>query len=99
MGTADQIAALKANAEALKEPLRQRYWQIEAERQPLVDQVAALKTERDARIDDLTNAQQRAYHDQIMALQARLEDTRAERSSILKALRDDDGKTRLGEPS
>lgn len=97
--TKAQIAALKAHAENLKEPLRKRYWEIEAARKPKLDALQALQAERDANIDDLTQAQLRDYDARIKAARAGIDGPlEEERKDILRALRDEDGKTRLGSP-
>lgn len=94
--TQDQIAALKAHGEALKEPLRRRYWELEAVRKPHVDALQALQSQRDANIDRLTLAEDRDLCGRIKAAREALSETAAERKDILRALRDDDGKIRLG---
>ena len=94
--TSEQIAALKAHGEALKEPLRRRYWELEAIRKPHLDALHALQAQRDASIDDLTPYQNRELVRKIKEARERLAETAAERKEILRALRDEDGKTRLG---
>ena len=96
MSTSDTIAALKANAEALKAPLRARYWELEALRQPHVERLAKLQADRDARVDDLTAREDREICAAIRVEREALDATSIERGQILRALKDDDGKTRLG---
>lgn len=98
MSTQDQIAAMKQQQEAMKDPLRKRYWEIEAIRKPHVEALEALQAERDASIDDLTPFQNRELVRKIKTAREKLGETSAERKEILRALRDDDGKTRLGRP-
>ena len=89
MSTSEQIAALQAQ-------LRKRYWEIEAARAPHVSAVTALQAERDAKIDTISRAEARAYAARIKAARAPLADLERERHEILGALRDGDGKIRLG---
>jgi hypothetical protein len=99
--TDEQIAALKANAEALKAPLRDKYnnelkGQIEALRKPERD----LQAQRDAQIDNLTQAQDRVLCQKIKDARTAAEDAgvlelEAEAKKILAALKDEDGKIRL----
>jgi len=97
--TSAQIAALKAHGDTLKVPLRKRYWEIEALRKPKLDKIAALQAERDANIDNLTPVQDRAIIAEIKHIRAQIDpDIEDERREILRALLDDDGKTRLGSP-
>lgn len=97
--TKAQIAALKASQDGLKEPLRKRYWEIEAIRKPALDEVQALQAQRDANIDNLTPAQDRALIAQIKAARDKVDgELELERKEILRALRGEDGKLRLGSP-
>ncbi len=95
--TKSLIEQLKASQQGMKEPLRKRYWEIEAHLQPKRDAVLALQANRDANIDNLTPAQDRALIAQIKAARVEVDgELEAERKEILRALRDDDGKVRLG---
>lgn len=97
--TKSLIDQLNASKEALKEPLRKRYWEIEAIRKPALDAMLALQAERDANIDNLTPAQDRELIAKIKASRAAFDGAlEAERKQILAALKDDDGKLRLGSP-
>jgi len=100
MSTAEQIAALKANREELKAPLRARYHAITAEIDALRAPERALQAQRDQAIDNLTAAEDRALVGEIKAAKEQaiaggVQALEAERREILKALRDDDGKVRL----
>lgn len=100
MSTDEQIAALEANREALKGPLRARYHEVAAQIEALNAPVRALQADRDNNIDTLTNAQDRTLCDQITAARAAAEAgglvaLEEEKKKILRALKDDDGKVRL----
>lgn len=95
--TKSLIEQIKASQEGAKGLLRKRYWEIEAQLQPKRDAVLALQASRDANIDNLTPAQDRALIAQIKAAREDVDgELEAERKEILRALRDDDGKVRLG---
>ncbi|WP_296203595.1 hypothetical protein [uncultured Hyphomicrobium sp.] len=98
--TDEQIAALEANREALKSPLRERYAVVAAEIATLRAPERSLQAQRDSTVDELTPAADRALCLQILAARAAAEragvlELEAEAKKILRSLKDEDGKIRL----
>lgn len=96
----DQIAALEQNREALKQPLRLRFAEVDAQIKALRKPEQDLQAERDRVIDTLTVAEDRALCAEIKAKRTEAEaagvlDLEEQRKKILRALKDDDGKIRL----
>jgi hypothetical protein len=101
--TQRNIAALKENASALKEPLRKRYWELELAIYNHEAPLRALKDQRDELGGSVTLDQDREFDLRIAKLRDELSTSGlsamvAERKDILRALLDDDGKSRLGTP-
>ena len=96
------ISALKENEQALREPLRKRFWEIDAAIKDAEKPIRDLQDQRDKFGDDVTVGALRAIDARIVAtretlLQNGMAELINERKEILSVLRDTDGKARLGE--
>ncbi len=95
------IAALKENEQALREPLRKRFWEIDAAIKDAEKPLRDLQAQRDTLGDNVTVGALRQLEQRIIAtrdalLGGGMAELIEERRMILATLRDGDGKQRLG---
>lgn len=90
MATTDQTIA------ALKEQLRKRFHDLQAQRKPILAQLDLLREQLNTQIDTLTPVQERPLRAKIKELSAQLYPIDVEIGSITKMHRDPDGKSRMG---
>jgi hypothetical protein len=90
------MSNLKAKLEEIKELQRLRFWELDARRNAILAVSAPLRAARDAQAEDLTPRQRKEMDAQIKAAEVGLYEIEVERGELTRALRDPDGKTRLG---
>jgi uncharacterized coiled-coil DUF342 family protein len=90
------MSDIKAQLDQIKDLQRARFWELEDARNEIIARVEPLKQERDQLAPSLALAEKKEWAARIKDAEAGLYDIDVERGEISKALRDPDGKTRLG---